>query len=194
MRNLALLDDVHTKDMDAFICSNYITNDMSTMPTVDKHNVGSAMKKWMTNPSDFIGARATTTWICGDFHRMSSGSALRSCIARSWQFTYGTRALDGNLPENITETGRLIGESYGSNITFNATEANILRQTRPVYKTNWKWFTALLMCSTILLAAAYASLVLKYITLAPDIIAYASSLTLLNPYFPTPTAEPVYRA
>jgi hypothetical protein len=38
------------------------------------------------------------------------------------------------------------------------------------------------MCSMILLAAAYVGLVLKYITLAPDIIGYTSSLTLLNPY------------
>lgn len=46
---------------------------------------------------------------------------------------------------------------------------------------------ALLFSSIVLLAAFYADLVLKYNTLAPDIIGYALSLTILNPYVPTPT-------
>jgi hypothetical protein len=136
------VDDDYTEDMDAFICSNYITNLMSTMPKVDSYNVGSAiargstnMGKWMMNPSDFIRARYDNV----ELWRLPPevfGERFTILYNTVWQSTYGTRALGGNLPENVTETGRLVGESYGSNITFNASEAIVLRQTRPVYKTN----------------------------------------------------------
>jgi len=39
----------------------------------------------------------------------------------------------------------------------------------------------------IILAAAYIGLVLNYITIAPDIIGYASSLAVMIPYLLTPT-------
>jgi hypothetical protein len=193
MRKLELLDTDYDAEMDAFTRRNYLNNEMVYMPRLDNYNVGSAgargstnMEKWMMNPSDFIGVRYDNV----DLWRLSPelfGERLTILYNTFWQSTYGTRALGGSLPDNLTETGKLIGPSYGSNITFNAVEANIIRQTLPVYKLNWKWFTALLVCSIILVAAAYVGLVLKYITLAPDIIGYASSLTLLNPYVSTPT-------
>jgi hypothetical protein len=102
------------------------------------------------------------------------------------QSTFATTALGGALPKNLTQTG-VLPSGFADNVLFNATQAAIVKQTLPVYRTNWKWFVSLLFSSLVLLAAAYAGLVLKYITLAPDIIGYASSLTMLNPYVPTPT-------
>jgi hypothetical protein len=43
------------------------------------------------------------------------------------------------------------------------------------------WFGVLLSCSVVLLAVAFAILVLKYLSLTPDI-----SLTILDLYVPTP--------
>jgi hypothetical protein len=165
---------------------------MIYMPTLDNYNVGSAgargstnMEKWMMDPSDFIGIRYDNV----DLWKLSPEvfeERLTILYNTFWQSTYGTTALGGNLPPNLTQTGMLVGQGSSSNVTFNATEASIIRRTGSVYKTNWKWFSALLVCSIILLVGSYVGLVLKYITLAPDIIGYASSLTLLNPYVPTP--------
>ena len=44
---------------------------------------------------------------------------------------------------------------------------------------NWGWFIALLVSSFILQIIEIVGLVLKYLSLAPDIIGYASSLTLM---------------
>lgn len=96
------------------------------------------------------------------------------------QSTFATTALGGVLPRSLVQTG-IVQAPDGTNVTFNATQANVVQQTNLVYKTNWKWFFARVFCSLLLQTAAYAGLVLKYITLAPDIIGYASSLTLLNP-------------
>jgi hypothetical protein len=193
MRKLDLFGDGYTQDFDGFTRNNFLSMEMNILPTVDNFGVGSAaargstnMEKWMADPTNFIGA----TYANAELWRLSPevfSDRLTILYNTFWQSTYGTTALGGSLPKNLTETGKLVGTSETSNITFNGTEAQILKQTLPVYKTNWKWFSALLVCSLILLAAAYAGLVLKYITLAPDIIGYASSLTLLNPYVPTPT-------
>ncbi|KAJ4371591.1 hypothetical protein N0V83_004810 [Neocucurbitaria cava] len=193
MKKLDLLSDGYTQDLDDFTRNNFLSNEMSIMPTLDNYNVGSAsargstnMEKWMMDPTNFIGARYDNV----DLYELSPevfAERLTILYNTFFQSTYGTLALGGHLPSNLTQTGLMVGTSYGSNITFNGTEANIVQETKPIYKTNWKWFTALLVCSLVLLAAAYAGLILKYITLAPDIIGYASSLTLLNPYVPTPT-------
>lgn len=139
----------------------------------------------MADPNDFIGARFEEV----ELYKLDPDTFSKR-LTILWntfhQSTFATTAIGGTLPPSVLQTGEM-NFANGYNLTFNATEANLIQQTRPVYKTNWKWFVALLFCSVVLLIAAYAGLVLKYITLAPDIIGYASSLTLLNPYVPTPT-------
>lgn len=193
MRKLNLFEDGYSENIDAFTRNNFLSNEMLFLPTLDNYNVGSAaakgstnMEKWIYNPEDFIGARYDKVQL---YKLPPEVFAERLTILYNtfFQSTYGTRALGGNLPKNLTQTGMLVSSASNINIIFNGTEANILMQTTLVYKTNWKWFAALLVCSLVLLFAAYAGLVLKYITLAPDIIGYASSLTMLNPYVPTPT-------
>jgi hypothetical protein len=192
MRKLDLMTDGYTSDEDLFTRGNIISNLMSVMPRVDNVNVGSPSargstnaEKWMADPTNFIGARYDNV----ELYKLDLETFAQR-LTVLWntfhQSTFATTAIGGALPRNLTQTGLLTG-NVGANITFNVTQADVLQQTMPVYKTNWKWFIALLFCSLVLLAAAYAGLVLKYITLAPDIIGYASSLTLLNPYVPTPT-------
>jgi hypothetical protein len=192
MRRLELLTDGYTSDNDLFTRGNIIFNLMAYMPRVDNMNVGSPSargstnaEKWMADPTDFIGARYDNVKLY-KLDPKVFGDRLTILWNTFYQSTFATTAIGGALPKNLTQTG-LLTAGFGANVTFNGTEANVLKQTAPVYKTNWKWFVALLFSSLVLLAAAYAGLILKYITLAPDIIGYASSLTMLNPYVPTPT-------
>jgi hypothetical protein len=194
MRKLDLLTDGYTEDEDTFTRGNIIHNLMATIPRVDNAGVSSAQargstnaEKWMADPTDFIGA----TYDNVQLYKLDPDVFARR-LTILWntfhQSTFATTTLGGALPRNLTQTGLLVASNgFSPNITFNGTQADIVQQTEPVYRTNWKWFAALLLSSLVLLAAAYAGLVLKYITLAPDIIGYASSLTMLNPYVPTPT-------
>jgi hypothetical protein len=192
MRKLDLLTDGYTTDMDVFTRGNIISNLLSNLPRVDNVNVGSPSargstnaEKWMADPTNFIGARYDNVKL---YQLDPDLYAQRLTILWNTfhQSTFATTAIGGALPKNLTQTGVLTA-GIGRNVTFNGTQAEIQQQTAVVYRTNWKWFVALLFSSLVLLAAAYAGLVLKYITLAPDIIGYASSLTMLNPYVPTPT-------
>ncbi|KAH7083402.1 hypothetical protein BKA63DRAFT_530205 [Paraphoma chrysanthemicola] len=190
MRKLPLLGDGYEESNDLFTRGNILTNLMSALPRVDNTNVGSPTargstnaEKWMADPTNFIGATYANVQLYKvDLETFSQ--RLTILWNTFHQSTFATTALGGALPANLTHTGLLVGTS--TNVTFNSTTATNNIPSLPVYKTNWKWFTALLVCSLILLIASYAGLILKYITLAPDIIGYASSLTLLNPYVPTP--------
>jgi hypothetical protein len=192
MRKLDLLSDGYTKNDNLFTNSNIMFNMMFYLPRVDNVGVGSPSargssnaEKWMADPTDFIGQRYDNV----ELYKVDP-EVYSQRLTIIWntfhQSTFATIALGGALPKNLTQTGVLSG-GIASNVTFNGTQAGILQQTLPVYRTNWKWFVALLFSALVLLAAAYAGLILKYITLAPDIIGYASSLTMLNPYVPTPT-------
>jgi hypothetical protein len=194
MRKLDLFADGYTEDSDLFTRSNIMHNLMAVLPRVDNIDVSSPSargstnaEKWMADPTNFIGA----TYDNVQLYRLDPDVFARR-LTILWntfhQSTFATTTLGGALPKNLTQTGLLINPNgFSPNITFNGTQANILQQTLPVYKTNWKWFAALLFSSLVLLTAAYAGLALKYITLAPDIIGYASSLTMLNPYVPIST-------
>ncbi|KAF2264690.1 hypothetical protein CC78DRAFT_463206 [Lojkania enalia] len=190
IKKLDLLSDGFTNDNDAYIRTTMIANGLRNLPTVDNIGVGSAaargstnMEKWMADPWDFIGA----TYENVDLYKLPA-SVLSERLAILWntffQSTYATTALGGNLPKNLTE----LSDNLGSpSLAFNETQGSIRSEASTIYKTNWPWFVVLLISSIILQIAAYAGLILKYLTLAPDIIGYASSLTLLNPYIPTPT-------
>lgn len=194
MRKLDRIADGYTEDNDDFTRGNIMHNLMATLTRVDNINVSSPSargstnaEKWMADPTDFIGA----TYDNVQLYKLDPDVFARR-LTILWntfhQSTFATTTLGGALPKNLTQTGLLVAHNgFSPNITFNGTQADIVQQTLPVYKTNWKWFVALLISSLVLLAAAYAGLILKYITLAPDIIGYASSLTMLNPYVPTPT-------
>ncbi|KAI4686071.1 uncharacterized protein J4E88_003908 [Alternaria novae-zelandiae] len=174
----------------------FMATALLAMTSADNFNMPAAiargattMEKWLQDPLDFTGVFFGNV----ELYKLSPqvfGDRLTIMYNTFWQSTFASRAIGGNLPASVMETGAMNftqAQRADANITFVATEANVSQDTTPMYKTDWRWFAALLVCSFILLAAAYTGLVLKYITIAPDIIGYASSLTLLNPYVPTPT-------
>ncbi|KNG44829.1 hypothetical protein DDE82_001469 [Stemphylium lycopersici] len=193
MRQIDLLDDDFTAGLDMAVRKFFLPNMLLTLATADNYNVGSAiargstnMEKWIYDPTDFIGVLYANV----DLWELSPevfGDRFTILINSFWQSTYGTIALAGNLPASVMQTGWMNSTTATGELTFLPSKCDITRNTSPVYRINWQWFSALLISSLILLIAAYAGLLLKYITMAPDIIGYASSLTLLNPYVQTPT-------
>lgn len=196
MRKMYLYDEDYPIGYDIALRRQFVTNQLFAMTSADNYNLAVAkargattMEKWLQDPLDFTGVFFGNV----ELYKLSPrvfGDRLTILYNTFWQSTYASRAIGGNLPASVMETGAMNftqAQHADANVTFVATEANISQDTMPMYKTDWRWFAALLVCSIILLAAAYTGLVLKYITIAPDIIGYASSLTLLNPYVPTPT-------
>ncbi|KAH3919091.1 hypothetical protein HBH56_028680 [Parastagonospora nodorum] len=194
MRKLDLFGDGYTNDTDLVTRANIIRNLMTVLPRVDNTDVSSPSargstnaEKWMADPTNFIGA----TFDYVQLYKLDPDVFARR-LTILWntfhQSTFATTTLGGALPSNLTQTGLLVNPNgFSPNITFNGTQARVIQQTLPVYKTNWKWFAALLFSSLILLSAAYAGLAIRYMTLAPDIIGYASSMAMLNPYVPINT-------
>ncbi|KAF2802542.1 uncharacterized protein BDZ99DRAFT_401589, partial [Mytilinidion resinicola] len=172
-------------------------NSFAYLPTTDNFDVGSAgargstnMEKWMANPNDFIGA----TYVYVDLWRLSPdvlGQRLEILVNTFWQSTFATTALSGKLPSNLTSLqyssqGGEESQLYPA-LFFNTSAALLTHETPEKYQCDWAWMVSLLVCSTILQVAALAGLVLRYMTLAPDILGYVSSHTFLNPYLPVPT-------
>ncbi|KAF2706129.1 hypothetical protein K504DRAFT_470984 [Pleomassaria siparia CBS 279.74] len=188
MQKLDLISDGYTQAYDDFTRSNIRRGIMTSLPRVDNFGVADAgargstyMERWMIDPIDFIGARYDNV----DLWKLSTADmAQRLTILFNtfFQSTYATTALGGSLPTNLTSLA-----DASPFLTFNTTTAHVTNTSTLVYATRWKWFSTLLFASIVLQIAAYAGLVLKYMTLAPDIIGYASSLTLTNPYTPGPT-------
>ena len=188
MRKLDMYTDGYTQGLGIYLRGTMMFNLMNTMTSVDTVDVASSaahgatvMEKWMFDPSDLMGMYENVNL----YTLPTDVFAERLTILWNsfFQSTYAARALAGNLG---TATSTNITRSSMQTITFNTTES-FASQRVDVYRVNSKWFGVLLSCSLVLLFAAYAGLVLKYLSLAPDIIGYTSSLTLLNPYVPTPT-------
>lgn len=189
MRKLDMFTDGYTQDSDAYEHAVILKNLMNTMTSVDTIGVSSptargatVMEKWMFDPSDLMGMYSNVNL----YAIPSEVFAERLTILWNsfFQATYAARAVAGNLGK-ATSTN-ITGNPTEPAISFNTTES-LVSQRVDVYQVKWKWFGVLLSCSLVLLCAAYAGLVLKYLSNAPDIIGYASSLTMLNPYVPTPT-------
>ncbi|USP81570.1 hypothetical protein yc1106_08844 [Curvularia clavata] len=193
MRKVPLLDDKYPIGYDIAIRSTFVTNQMMHMPIMDVYKVSmpqargsTTLERWIKDPSNFIGQWAGNVGLW-TLSPAEFGDRFTILYNTFWQSTYAMPALAGNVPASTLETGWMNDTTTTFNTSFVPTEAFLTTDTKSAYKTNWKWFTALLVCSVILLIASYTALVLKYITIAPDIIGYASSLTILNPYVPTPT-------
>jgi hypothetical protein len=187
LRQLDTFEDGYTQDYDEFARSNLLLNLFTSLPRTDNFGVADAgargstyMERWMIDPWNFIGAKYDNV----DLYKLSPdilGERLTILVNTFYQSTYATTALGGNLPKNLTELS-----ADSTFLTFNATEARITDESHLIYRCNWRWFATLLLSAIVLQIAAYAGLVLKYVTLAPDILGFVSSLTLLNPYVPTP--------
>jgi hypothetical protein len=177
----------YTREYDAFFRSTPTMNTMITLPRIDNLGVGSVAfrnstnaEKWMANPTNFVGLK---TYV--QLYELSP-EVLSNRLTILWnsffQSTYAMNTLGGNLDETFDS----ITQSASSQL-FNSTASEVLTPMPSVWHTNWNWFTALLVSSVVLQIAAYMALFFKYYTCVPDIVGYASSMTLLNPYVPTPT-------
>lgn len=66
-----------------------------------------------------------------------------------------------------------------------STEARLSRNVL-IYRCDFRWLTALLLSSIILLLTGVVGLVVKNYTLVPDMLGYITSLTYDSPYLPVP--------
>lgn len=190
MRGRDLFSDNYGASNDSFIRLVSVTNGARLLPNVGNvdyvsDGTGNATdaENWIADPWDFMGLRYGNV----DLYKLSPvqlSERLTVIWNTFWQSTYATSALGGNLPKDLTILRSIPSQA---NLQFLETKAQTVDKRTRIYKTNWQWFTALIVSSVILQLAAYTGLILKYMTLAPDIIGYASSLTLLNPYIPIPT-------
>lgn len=178
----------YTMNEDAFFRAVPVMNIMGMLPSIDNLGVGSVAfrgstnaERWMADPTNFVG-------LLYSYVRLYelSPETLSNRLTILWnsffQSTYASNTLGGNLDQtfdNITQSADMQ--------LFNGTASAISTPMPSVWKTNWKWFTALLVSAVFLQIAAFMALFFKYFTCVPDIIGYASSMTLLNPYVPTPT-------
>ncbi|KAH6633213.1 hypothetical protein C7974DRAFT_167704 [Boeremia exigua] len=190
LRKLDMYTDGYTEEWEPYLLGVVMTNLMSTITSVDTIGVSSAtsrgatvMEKWIFDPSNFIGTHMYDNVKLYEIPADVFAERLTILWNSFFQSTYAARALAGNLDKAVSTN--ITGEDV-SPIQFNTTES-ITGQRRDVYRVRWKWLGVLLSCSLVLLVAAYAGLILKYLSTAPDIIGYASSLTMMNPYVPTPT-------
>ncbi|KAJ4295477.1 hypothetical protein N0V90_007489 [Kalmusia sp. IMI 367209] len=181
----------YTRNSEAFFRSSPAQNLMSTLPRIDNLGVGSVAfrgstnaEKWMADPTNFVGISTYVT-----LYNLTP-EVLSDRLTILWntffQATYATSTLGGNLDQTFTNRTESAAQAFDAPL-FNGTESAISTPMPNVWATNWKWFSFLLVSSITLQIAAYMALFFKYYTCVPDIIGYASSMTLLNPYVPTPT-------
>ena len=117
-----------------------------------------------TLPADVFSKRLSLLW-----------NTYWQCGLAPWYQT-------GNLPSNLTAFSDQANSSY---LIVNATTASVTH-LQAVYVSNRPWAVLLLIASLILFACAIYCAILKYRTVAPDVLGYVSSLTRDNPYVPLP--------
>lgn len=120
-------------------------------------------------------------------------SRLQILYNTFWQTTYSTQYLTGNLSlgndyydnapvERYTTTSEDDPTLKSVTISFNTSQVNISRYDGEVYEFHWTYGVLLFVTSAVLLAAGLASLILKNLILAPDILGYASTNTRDNAF------------
>ncbi|OJJ57918.1 hypothetical protein ASPSYDRAFT_90113 [Aspergillus sydowii CBS 593.65] len=141
-----------------------------------------------TGPIDSLTSSLTEGYIYGDPpHDYASGfrewedmnaadmsTRLTMALNTYWQTT-------SNVPS--IQSTRISGTKYLSSL--NGTNAATFKDVQ-VYGVSSAWFTVFIISTVILQVSAVASLLLKFITVAPNILGYVSSLTRENPYTPLP--------
>jgi hypothetical protein len=98
-----------------------------------------------------------------------------------WQFTFGAQYIVDHTNTNMSYYNAAVVDNSHRNISFNSTEAKVLRYEGKLLHCNWNYVGLLFSISIILFAAGLISVVLKSRTLAPVILGYASSSVRDNP-------------
>lgn len=108
-------------------------------------------------------------------------SRLQLVYNTFWQTTYGTQYLvGGSIPANLSYY--IDSTLMDPSIDFNTTLARVTIFDGELYLCHWRYAALLFLISLILLIAALTSLVLRAMTLAPDILGCVSTCTRDNPY------------
>ncbi|KAL1638054.1 hypothetical protein SLS58_009075 [Diplodia intermedia] len=132
----------------------------------------------------------TEQWLVDPNTDFSNHIRLQMLYNTFWQTTYGPRYLTGNLsseldyfdnaPMDTFTTTALDSSLKRDTISFNSSLAHVMKFDGEVYHFHWTYGVLLFVTSAVLLAAGVASLALKTLTLAPDILGYASTSTRDN--------------
>ena len=186
IRTLPLLDDLYHRGLDNVTRNQRMEALMITLSSLENTRgrvplQSTITERWLYDPKNVIRTTGTGFVDLSELEPELLGNRLTAIWNTFWQSTYATQALGGNLPKNLTEL-TVINPFFTFNETLGATA-----QKHDISVVNWKWLVALLVCAIVLQIAAIVGLVLKYLSLAPDIVGYASSLTLMNPYIRVPT-------
>ncbi|KAI9794778.1 MAG: hypothetical protein M1816_002906 [Peltula sp. TS41687] len=153
----------------------------------------SPVERWMNDSSRVYGTNFNN-----DYENLwqlkpdAFAKRLGVVLNTFWQSTYAAKYLGGNLPTDLasynnltTEGNALIGavaDDGWREQLFGLTSARAARPNGDKYHCNWTWVFIFLLTSAVLQLAALGGLVLKYLTLAPDILGYVSSYTRDNPH------------
>ena len=184
-RILPLFSDGYDASSDDQTRSTIAPRALTQLPVVEAPSgygqPSTAEERWIFDPASFLDpVRGNVTHV--DLWQLAPNvlaSRLEILFNTLVQVTYALDAVTAS-PASAT-TGDAVQPG------FNVTEATVTT-TIPdgQYRCGWGWFAALLASSVVLQIAALLGLVLKYITLAPDMVGYVSSLALFNPYIPVP--------
>ncbi|KAH8886965.1 hypothetical protein GQ53DRAFT_726877 [Thozetella sp. PMI_491] len=191
-RIIPLLSDGYDAAIDNVMRGAILPNTLAQLPIVEAPSgntqPSTAEERWIYDPYTFTSPqRDNATHV--DLWKLSPetlAERLEILYNTLLQVSYANRALSGRLPLDLST----LSGSTGLQLKFDGTPANItVVISDGQYRCNWGWFVALLVSAVLLQLAACAGLVLKCMTLAPDIVGYVSSLTLFNPYIPIPTGS-----
>ncbi|KAB2569552.1 hypothetical protein DBV05_g11767 [Lasiodiplodia theobromae] len=148
-------------------------------------------EQWLVDPdTDFTDFLNFVNISSVDSRVLSS--RLQLLYNTFWQTTYGTQYLTGNLSLGGNDYDNAPMETWSvavndtelkrDTIHFNTSQARFSRYDGEIYEFHWTYGVLLFVTSAVLLAAGLASLILKGLTLAPDILGYASTNTRDNAF------------
>ena len=162
---------------------------LSFFPTA----VSAGYSSRVINPfDDFIaGSNVTYRTNPTDYKRILSqipdkrvSDRLTTFLNTYWQAgAWGTQVTRASLfdrPEYPWNGSSVAPEGF-----INVTEA-VFSHHVPVYRADVGWIVSLILITTILLLLGIANVIMSFLTIAPDLFYYASSLARENPYTNTP--------
>lgn len=119
-------------------------------------------------PNSLVSARLTTI-----FNTFFHGVAWGRQVTRAGRFKVPEYEMEG------------IDGAFSPERWMNTTDA-VYSHVVPVYKADFGWIVSLLLITIVLLLLGVFNLAVAFLTIAPDLFYYASSLARENPYTNTP--------
>lgn len=145
----------------------------------------SPTEQWLIDPTTNF-TQIYTFVNLSSIDKRDLGQRMQILYNTYWSATFGAQHIVGQTGTNLSyyDTAPIMAGT-NQNITFNATSASGTRYGEERLHCDWVYVVLLLVTSIILLGAGLTSVYLKKMTLAPDILGYASSAAHDNPFFPS---------